>query len=405
MLFELQVAVRFLKEGKTQTLFILAGIAIGVSVQVFLSSLITGLQKDLVNKTVGSSSHITVKPGDNRPESSLDSADMEIISFYSDSKPKERFITNWNKMYNNLSATEDIVSTVPFAEGSGFIRRGNKDLPVVIRGTDIDKSDKIYKLSEKTTQGNYLLESGEILLGKSLATELDVYPGNSIRMTTSDGVTDVFRVKGIFDLENESINKSWIWMDIKRAQKFLGLNDNLTSIEMQIKEVFESNRIKYEIKDDYPEVEFETWQETNVSLLTALNSQSSSSWLIQFFVILAVALGISSVLAVSVMQKSKQIGILKAMGAKQSTIGKVFLFQGGILGVIGSVMGSVLGILLIKMFLFFTSKGSGSTFPIELSTTSFLISISIATLVGILAAFFPARTSARLNPIEVIKNG
>jgi len=404
MLFELQVAIRFLKEGKTQTLFILAGIAIGVSVQVFLSSLITGLQQDLVNKTVGSSSHITAKAGKNEPESFIDSSQLEVISFYSDSKPKEKLITNWKNMFDNLSVTEGIVSTVPFTDGSGFIRKGNKDFPVVIRGTDIEKSDNIYKLSERTFQGNYKLQPGEILIGKSLASELDLSIGNSIRLATSDGVTDIFRVNGIFDLENESINNSWLWMDLSRAQKLLGTNDNLTSIEMQIEEVFDSNKIKNDIKNIYPEVDFETWQENNASLLTALNSQSSSSWLIQFFVILAVALGISSVLAVSVMQKSKQIGILKAMGAKNSTIGKIFLLQGGILGIIGAILGGLFGIALIEMFLFFTS-GSGSNFPIEISPASFIVSISIATFVGIFAAFFPAKTSTKLSPVEVIRNG
>ncbi len=404
MLFELQVATRFLKEGKSQTMFILAGIAIGVSVQVFLSSLITGLQIDLVNKTVGNSSHITAKAGNIEPKTSIASSDLDVISFYFDSKPKEKLITNWNRMYKELGDTSGINVTAPFVDGSGFIRKGSKDFPVVIRGTDIERADKIYNFSKKIIQGESLLQAGEILIGKSLASELDLSSGNSIRLTTSDGITDSFRVKGIFDLENESINKSWLWMDLSRAQKFLGTNDSLTSIEMQIDKVFDSNKIKAQIQDNYPEVAFETWQENNASLLTALNSQSSSSGLIQFFVILAVALGISSVLAVSVMQKSKQIGILKAMGAKNSTIGKIFLLQGGILGVIGAFLGAFLGFALVQMFTFFTS-GSESSFTIEITSQSLLISVSIATFVGIFAAFFPAKTSTKLNPIEVIRNG
>lgn len=276
MLFELQVATRFLKEGKSQTMFILAGIAIGVSVQVFLSSLITGLQIDLVNKTVGNSSHITAKAGNIEPKTSITSSDLDVISFYSDSKPKEKLITNWNRMYKELGDTPGINVTAPFVDGSGFIRKGSKDFPVVIRGTDIERADKIYNFSEKIIQGESLLQAGEILIGKSLASELDLSAGNSIRLTTSDGITDTFRVKGIFDLENESINKSWLWMDLSRTQKLLGTNDSLTSIEMQIDKVFDSNKIKAQIQDNYPEVAFETWQENNASLLTALNSQISS---------------------------------------------------------------------------------------------------------------------------------
>ena len=194
-------------------------------------------------------------------------------------------------------------------------------------------------------------------------------------------------------------------MDINRAQKFLDLQGYITSIEVQVKDVFAAESIAQDMEGDYPDLSFQTWQEANAQLLTALKSQSSSSSVIQFFVLMAVALGISSVLAVSVMQKSKQIGILKAMGTENATTTKIFLLQGGLLGLFGALLGSGIGVLMVTLFVKFTSTDGIPQFPVEISGGSILFSVSVATVVGLIASFIPALNSSRLNPIEVIRNG
>ncbi len=141
-------------------------------------------------------------------------------------------------------------------------------------------------------------------------------------------------------------------------------------------------------------------------MLSALSSQSISSYVIQAFVLLAVALGISSVLAVSVMQKSRQIGILKALGISTAGVSRIFLIQGALLGLIGSVLGSFLGGFLLWGFFTFTADEAGEPlFPITFDPLVFLLAIAVATLAGMGAAAIPARRAARLNTIEVIKNG
>lgn len=133
--------------------------------------------------------------------------------------------------------------------------------------------------------------------------------------------------------------------------------------------------------------------------------QSASSYMIQVFVLLAVLLGISSVLAISVVQKSKQIGILKAMGIKDKTASLIFLFQGLILGIIGSILGTILGISLTYIFSIFVKNPDGTPLvPFYLDYKFITISVLIAIISATISALIPARKSSKLNPIEVIKN-
>lgn len=404
MKFAAKIAIRFLKEGKSQTLFILFGIAIGIAVQIFLSALISGLQSDLINKTVGTAPHIIVKAKENSFSSAINTnqyiVDTETTLGVSVDK-----LSNWENTLKGIDVTAGIKAVAPLLEAPAFVNKGQKNLPLLIKGIISERSNLIYNISEQLVEGEYNLQGNHILIGRDLAEELQLQRGDSIRLITSSGSEDWFYIIGVFDLKNSSINGSWAFMDINRSQKFLGMQGYITSIELQVTDVFNAQHISQTLKSYYPDLNFETWQEANEQLLTALKSQSSSSNIIQFFVLMAVALGISSVLAVSVMQKSKQIGILKAMGARNASTTKIFLLQGGILGLLGALLGSTLGVIMVQLFLKFTSTDGVPQFPINISITSILFSIAIATIVGLVASFVPALTSSKLNPIEVIRNG
>jgi lipoprotein-releasing system permease protein len=210
-------------------------------------------------------------------------------------------------------------------------------------------------------------------------------------------------VAGIFDLESQPVNETWVIISRSRAQILFDLDNGMTEIELQVPDVFTAADRARELRAAFPELKWLSWQESNAALLSALRSQSSSSYMIQVFVLLSVTLGIASVLAVSVVQKARQIGILKAIGTLTRSVSRIFLVQGAVLGFTGSVLGTLGGWLLIRMFTAVRSEAGG--FPITVEFGAVALSVAVATAAGTLAAFIPARRAAKLNPIEVIRNG
>ena len=382
------IAMRFLSSSKVQTLLIVLGIAIGVSVQVFIGSLIQGLQKDLVDTTIGSSSQVTITSSeeDNRV------ADWESIISEIDSLDLPTELTA-------LSASADLPV---------FIDSGDRTLSVLLRGLQFPESNAIYKIDTRLVDGKIPENYREILIGKGLKDDLEVKIGEKITIFTPDRTVETLEVVGIFDLGVASLNRNWLISTIDTAQSVGDLGDAVTSIEMQVSEVFRADENASLISEalQNPSLQVTDWKSQNEDLLSGLNGQSISSIMIQVFVIIAVSLGIASVLAITVVQKSRQIGILKAMGLRDSTTSFVFLFQGLALGVVGAVVGIAFGLLLIIMFSTFAVGPDGEPIlSISLNYGFVMLSAIIAISASTIAAMVPARRSSKLSPVEVIRNG
>jgi lipoprotein-releasing system permease protein len=172
-----------------------------------------------------------------------------------------------------------------------------------------------------------------------------------------------------------------------------------------VADVFEAEHVAVEVRGRTG-LRADSWMTVNAELLAGLSAQSSSKTMIQFFVIVAVALGIASVLVVSVVQKSREIGILRAVGTPARRILLVFLIQGGVLGIAGSFIGSALGALFSRLFETIARDANGAPkFPVQLDLTLFAFATALATGVGVLSAVIPARRAARLDPVTAIRNG
>ncbi|MDD3169202.1 MAG: FtsX-like permease family protein, partial [Eubacteriales bacterium] len=370
---------------------------------IFLGSLITSLQESLIDRTIGDSSHITIRSeedGVSRFFQENNSDGMLLRGNYSNI---EKSLSNWTLIIDQLQGDRRVTAISPVIQSTALIRSSGKNQTVQVKGIQRDQADKIYEITERLIQGDPDVEGNSILIGTQLSENLGIGIGGVVSLLTPKGETVRFLVGGVFDLKNESINESLIFMDLKRAQKLFQLGSGITAIEVQITEPFQADTIAEEWESLLGEVKIDQWKAQNQQLLSALASQSSSSYTIQFFVILAVTLGISSVLAVSVIQKSKEIGILKAMGATKASASRVFLLQGLILGVLGSVVGAAMGILLLSVYQLFNQGNSSLVINYEWS--SILIIGLIATAAGTFASVIPARRSANLNPMEAIKNG
>jgi lipoprotein-releasing system permease protein len=403
MMFNIAVAFRFLKEGRTQTAMILFGITMGIAVQVFLNSLIVGLQRSLVDQIVGTAPHITASVRDAVPSPAAPvDASRPTLARVVTNEGNVKPIRDWRPIADQLRKMGIFKVINPVARGAGFILQGEKALPVTLQGFDLDTADILYNIRARMIKGRFEAGGNGILIGKELAAKLRAGVGTSLRITVPSGSTDLYPVNGIFDLGSLPVNEGWVIVGLSRAQILLGLDQGLTEIELQVQDVFEADKRAAELRAAFPELKWLSWKETNAEILQALQSQSSSSYMIQFFVLLSVTLGIASVLAVSVVQKQRQIGILKALGTRTRDVGRIFIIQGAALGFAGSLLGALAGFGLIEAFMAIPSR---TRFPIPVELGSIAFSVAVATTAGTLAAFAPARRAARLNPIEVIRNG
>lgn len=394
MRFPFKVAVRFLLSNKLQTFFIILGIGIGVSVQVFIGTLIDGLQKGLIDKTINNSPQITIL-----------------------STKDDKTIEDWEKKILKVREGDSRIKNVsPALDASAFIKDGTKSYPILMRGFQLDDSDKIYNIKNRIYEGNWILQRDidslrkKVFIGRELNKELKKKVGERIKITTSTGKTEDFTISGFYDLEVSSINKSWIITDLGTVQNTFGFENKITSIEAQIQadDVFNadsvSKNVQYNLNSQ--DVRVENWKEQNKQLLSGLSGQSTSSYMIQFFVIISVILAIASILAITVIQKSKEIGILKAMGIKNGPASRIFLFQGVILGMFGAILGVGFGLGLTVMFTRFAVNADGTPIvQLYVNTKFIILSAVLAITSSSIAALIPAKKSAKLDPIEVIKNG
>lgn len=398
MSYELKIALRFLLKGKAQTIFILFGIALGVAVQIFLGNLITSLQTSLIDSTIGNSPHIVVLREEDQVTKLINSSMGSDLRGNYPTYTKN--LENWQLISDQLKLENGVKAVSPIMQGSAIVRESGKTLPVQLKGIQLENGDKIYHLSDRMVEGVARLEGSGAVIGKTLAKDLGVGPGGSVNILLPGGTTTQLTVSGVFDLQNENSNSGLIFVDIKRAQKLYGSENAVSSIEVQLNDPFSADVVANQWKEKYSGISLENWKDQNSQLLTALTSQSSSSYTIQFFVIVAVTFGIASVLAVSVVQKSKQIGILKAMGSTKKSAARIFIYQGFLLGLMGSIVGSGFGILLLRAF-----AGANTTFAITVDPKSILLIMFISVAAGTISSLIPARNSSMLNPMEAIRNG
>ncbi|MBK7829072.1 ABC transporter permease [Nannocystis sp.] len=395
------LALRILRDGRMQTLLITSGVAAGVTVMVFLSSLMTGLEVSLLKKTLGTQAHVVVRPAEERARPLLGD---EVVRRVEATAQRTRSIDGWQQLLAALDAEAGVAAASPSATAPVFAVRGNGTEAVVVKGVVLDRFARVIDLTDHMVAGALTVADRGAVIGVGLAGKLGVTVGDRLRLQAADGTSELFDVRGLFDLGNKAANDVWVLVALRDAQTLLALTGGVSSIELRMPELFAAEALAARLRGRTG-LEVESWMAANTELLTALRSQASSSAVIQAFVILAVAIGIASVLVVSVIQRSREIGILRAMGMSRGRITRVFLLQGGLVGVGGSLLGSGLGAALAVGFgKAVTDASGGPLLPIVLDAQLFLTASAVATATGLLAALLPARRAARLDPATAIRN-
>ncbi|WP_374669380.1 ABC transporter permease [Ramlibacter sp.] len=401
--FEWQVAVRFLREGRFQTLLIVVGVAAGVAVIAYISALINGLQSNTLAKTLGAQPHVSVRALEEVVTPVLDlPAGAQPLAEAQPRAQRLRTVANWQALVPLLEADPAVAAVSPMVSGAGLALRGEASLAIALVGVELDRYDRIVGLRGKVTQGVARLAPGDGIVGIELGRELGVRPGDRLTVQTGN-VSDSVRVTALVDLGVKDLNRRTVIVPLRAAQSLLALPGGATNVDLAVRDVWQAQGIAERLRGQWP-YKVESWQETNAQLVTALNAQSISTNLIRGVVLVVVVLGIASVLVVSVVQKKREIGILRAMGATRGQVLRLFLLQGAIVGALGSVIGLVLARVMIFLFTHFVRGSDGlPLFNIGLPLdTAWRVAV-IAVVCGVLAAIAPARRAAAMDPAQAIR--
>ena len=401
--FEARVAWRFLREGRFQTLLIVVGVAAGVAVVAYISTLISGLQASTLTKTLGAQGHITIRsPEDVVLPAAPRVPGEQVLSQVQPRAQRVRSLVNWTPLVALLDRQPGIAAVSPMASGAGLALRGDAVQSIALLGVELERYDRIVALRDKVVAGQARLAPGEAIIGKDLADDLGVRPGDRFTVQTGS-VNDQLRVTALVDLGVRDQNRRTVIVPLRAAQSLLGLPGGATNLDLKLHDVWGAQALAESLRQRYP-YKVESWQENNAQLVSALNAQTISTGIIRGVVMVVVVLGIASVLVVSVVQKQREIGILRAMGATRAQVLRLFLVQGAVVGALGSLLGLLLAVVLIWAFTTFVRGSDGlPLFNIRLPLNTALQVAWIATVCGVLAAIAPARRAAQLDPAQAIR--
>ena len=400
--FEWIAAIRFMREGLVQTLLIVIGVALGVAVIVFMSATLSGLQANIIRRTLNYMAPVVVIPPQQvaRPLREGEKGSAVLVQPRSQ---QLRSIDQWQKVRAHIARLPDVTAVTPVVSGPGFALRGDANKAVNITGIEPDTYLNVISLADKIIDGKLSVASSDIIIGTELAQDLGAGVGDKLRLTTATGASTTLNVTGIFDFGNKRVNETNVYISLHVAQNLLNLVGGVSSIELKVRDPFDAETIAQIIQDETSQ-EADSWIKTNAQFFTAMLAQTLTNRLIRFFVGLTAALGIASVLVVSVVQKSKEIGILRAMGTSSGQVLRVFLLQGAVMALAGSILGSGLSFVFLAFFRSIARNPDGTVmFVIEIDATLLAVTAIGATLVGLLAAALPARLAAQLDPAVAIR--
>ena len=402
-LFEWVVAFRFMREGLTQTVLIIFGVALGAGVIIFMSALLAGMQANIIRRTLNYQAPIQILAPDQVARPLRDGESAAIAAQIQPRSQQLRSVDQWQKVRAEVLRVPDVIGVAPVVTGPGFVRRGEATKAVSIIGIEPESYFTVIALPDKIVAGHDDVGPIDIVIGTELAKDLGTKVGDKLALSTAGGAVSTLTVIGVFDFGSKGVNERNVYVALRTAQNLLDLAGGATSLDVKVREPFAAETVAQSIRAAN-DLQVDSWIRTNAQFFTAMAAQILANTLIRIFVGITVALGIASVLVVSVVQKSKEIGILRAMGGGRAQVLRVFLIQGGFMGLSGALFGSLLAWIFLLLWRGIARNTDGTPlFIVVIEPSLFAFACVAATLVGILAAVVPARRAAKLDPAVSIR--
>jgi lipoprotein-releasing system permease protein len=403
MRFELFVAQRYLTAKRKQafisviTLISILGITIGVMALVIAIALITGFQEDVQDKILGATSHIMV--------SDLSGEGLK----------------DYTGLMERIRGLKGVVSVTPVVYSQVLINGPSRSSGALLKGID-------FGLEMKSSAWLRKLESGSVpqaglqdglLLGREIAFTIGAGPGDSVTVLTTASrlspmglfpKTKRFRVSGIFNTGLYEFDSSTALVPLETAQRFLGFEGKVTFLQVKISNIFEAENVGQRIKEGLPPLAYvTTWMELNRSLFSALKLEKNIMFLTITLIVFVAALNIIATLILMVMEKTRDIGILMAMGATARQIRRIFFLQGALIGIVGTTLGVILGLAWCWMANTFRLIRTPvdiyqiSYVPFRLGGLDLILIIGVSLAISFLSTLFPSHRAAKTDPVVALK--
>lgn len=399
------IAIRYLKSKKKNkgisinTLISTSGVAVGVMALLVVLSVMSGFHEDLQKKILGVNSH------------------MVILSY-------RGYIDEYNSIIKKIKNEKEIISSSPFVMGQVMVSSGKKAHGVFIRGIDPINETKTTDVGKYLKEGKLedlsnIQDMPKIILGRELASALGVFRGDTITALSPTG--DIgplgmlpkikqFKVVGIFEVGMFEYDSNLVITHIRSAQEFFGMKDSITGIEIRLKDIYRASTIREHLQSNLEFPLFvKDWMQMNKNLFSALKLEKFAMFIILILIILVASFNIISTLIMNVIEKRREIAILKAMGATDNGIMSIFMLQGLIIGLVGTTIGIIGGyslcyilntyqIIKLPADVYYLSH-----LPVKTKLSDFIIVSISAITISFLSTIYPALQASRLNPVEPLR--
>lgn len=399
MLYQLKIGWRYLTSNLVQTGLLILGVAVGVFVFVFMSSLIGGLAVYLVDQTVGDVPHVTVTQPDIEPGRLYSGGEGALIAS-ENSTGRAAVIRNATEVIATLQQLPGLDTVSPEIAGNGFVTRGAVVKPVTVVGIDPDKVSAVADIAGNITAGSAELPIGSVLIGSKLAKDLGVDAGHGLRLRSDQGVDTTLSITGVFDFGFDRLDERTAYVNIKTARGLFKMRQGVTQIALRIDDLWDAPDFAAAAANATG-LQTVPWTETNQQLLSGLDAQARSGDIIKGFALLTIVIGVASALLLSTYRRRSEIGIMRAMGASKGFVVMVFLAQGGLIGLVGGLVGAALGWLALSPFPPPGQIEPGG-FPIDISQGGFGLAVGLTVAGSLIASILPARSAAKVDPVKVI---
>jgi lipoprotein-releasing system permease protein len=407
--FETQVAIRHLRAGGGQTWLTISAVAAAVIIVIFVTGLIFGVQRKWVDLLTEAIPHVTVRVPDPKatPLAEIPGAPPgPSLSRLEQPAPQQKDIDDWLHVVEAVRTVPGVALINPVVRQQGFAGKGGHVIGVTVVGADPALQDRVTPVSKYMVQGRYQgLTSDEIVIDTELAADLALAVGDRIRLASNTGASDAFTIAGIY---SRGQGRGDAYVTLRTAQSLFGLGTAVNVVFVKLEDIFRADEAADRIMTLVP-YEAKSWSREFPLFLDRIRMQTATAYLISAFSLIASAFAIASVLIVSVLQKSKQIGILKAIGAQRRQILRIFVLEGLGIAVAGSAVGAWIGTSIVYLLgrieqpPYRPGQPPEQFFPVAILPGYIGLAVAAAIGATVVAALLPARRAARLNPVDVMR--